>query len=511
MSLVFLLFKRGPMELLLKFDHKSSQETQLKILPAFLEKGKKEKQLDIKDWDSSDSKWFHSVQGSDNVKGDRGELFWMPRPGKQNTVLWGLGERKMKDKEVFRKLWAGFLKTLRHSPYETVSITSSSLSSVGDPKVIVPLMTEIFYMTQYSYHVFLKEKPQSHLKKVILVIDAQEDHGILKGLFEESKMIITGLNFARDLVNDPPNVLNSEVFAKRIESDAKKNLKSVKVHTLGKPQLQKEGMNLFLSVNQGSAFGPRLVHLHYKPSKMKRQSKHIALVGKGLTFDTGGYSLKPAQSMMGMKFDMAGAATVYAAFRNAVLCSSPHEISCFLGITDNMVSSEANTPDSIFRSRAGITVEIQNTDAEGRLVLADVMDYACDFKPDIMIDAATLTGACVRALGGVCGIMGNNRSLIEEFIKMADTQGEYTWFLPIYDEYREDMKSKLADLKNIGSSNAGAQKAAVFLEKFVRPGIDWMHLDIAGVASDLPSIPYYPSVGATGHMIRTLTQFLLKD
>ena len=219
-------------------------------------------------------------------------------------------------------------------------------------------------------------------------------------------------------------------MAKRIKSDMQKECKGVKVTILGRDALKKQKMGLFLGVNAGSAYAPQLVHLRYVPKKKSKNSKHYALVGKGLTFDSGGYSLKPSGSMINMKFDMAGAATVYGAFRAAVLAKSPHTISCFLGITDNMVNSKATVPDSIHYARSGKSVEILNTDAEGRLVLADVLHYACDFKPDFIVDAATLTGACAMALGTMCGVMGNNQAFIDRFLRFAKERGEAAWQLP---------------------------------------------------------------------------------
>jgi leucyl aminopeptidase len=291
----------------------------------------------------------------------------------------------------------------------------------------------------------------------------------------------------------------------------KKNLKGVKVKVLGKAEMKKEGMNLFLAVNAGSAHEPQLVHLTYEPKKKSPKTKHIALVGKGITFDTGGYSLKPGASMMGMKFDMAGSATVYGAFRAAVLSNCPNKITCIMALTDNAVSSHATMPDSIVKTRNGKTVEILNTDAEGRLILADAMDYACDQNPDFIIDAATLTGACIVALGSqVAGLMTNNQKFADKFLASAHAEEEYVWQLPLIDEWRQDTKSKVADLKNIGTAGkAGTALGAVFIEEFVKNDIPWIHLDIAGVADSSTHLPYCPSVGASGTMIRSVYHHIM--
>ena len=284
----------------------------------------------------------------------------------------------------------------------------------------------------------------------------------------------------------------------------------VKTKILGRAELKKEKMGLFLSVNSGSAKEPRLVHLTYTPKKATKNTKHIALVGKGLTFDTGGYSLKPGASMMNMKFDMAGAATVYGAFRAAVLAQAPVKITCILGMTDNAINSQATFPDSIVQARNGLYVEILNTDAEGRLVLADCLSYASDLKPDYMVNAATLTGAILVALGSeICGVFSNSESWTKSILKAAERADEYAWPMPMIDEFRDDMKSKISDLKNIGGSNfGGSSKAACFLEKFVGKDINWAHFDIAGVGDSQAHLPYCPKKGASGLMVRTLFQLI---
>lgn len=330
-----------------------------------------------------------------------------------------------------------------------------------------------------------------------------------EAVLAETKTVTSSINFARDLVNEAPNILNSESYAKEIEKDAKK-LKNVKVKVLGKAELKKEKMGMFLSVNAGSAYEPQLVHLTYTPAKATAKTKHIALVGKGLTFDTGGYSLKPGASMMNMKFDMAGSATVYAAFRAAVELQLPIKISCFLGMTDNAVNSLATMPDSIVTARNGKTVEILNTDAEGRLVLGDVVNYACDVNPDAIIDAATLTGAILVALGSeVCGLFSNNDKLAKDLLDSAKASDEYMWQLPIIDEHKNDMKSVVADLKNIGSvGNGGSAKGAAFIQAFLKNDIPWAHLDIAGVGDSQGHLPYCPNKGASGLVVRSLVNYL---
>jgi leucyl aminopeptidase len=270
-------------------------------------------------------------------------------------------------------------------------------------------------------------------------------------------------------------------------------------------------MGMFLSVNAGSAYEPRLVHLTYEPARATSKTKHIALVGKGITFDTGGYCVKPGASMAGMKNDMGGSATVYGAFRAAVLEKAPVKITCILAITDNAINEHATFPDAIVTARNGKTVEILNTDAEGRLILGDALDYACDQNPQYIIDAATLTGACLVALGNqVCAILGNDQKWVEEILKSAKEKDEYMWQLPIINEWRQDIKSKIADLKNIGTPmRAGTAIGAAFLEEFIKNDVKWAHLDVAGVVDSQSHLPYCSAHGASGLMIRSLTHLLV--
>jgi len=285
----------------------------------------------------------------------------------------------------------------------------------------------------------------------------------------------------------------------------------VKIKILNKAQIKKEKMGMFLSVNAGSAFEPRLVHLTYVPAKSTSKTKHVALVGKGITFDTGGYCVKPGTSMAGMKNDMGGSATVYGAFRAAVLEKAPVKITCILAITDNAINEHATFPDAIVTARNGKTVEILNTDAEGRLILGDALDYTCDLKPDYIIDAATLTGACLVALGNqVCAVLGNDQNWINEILQAAKDCDEYMWQLPIIEEWRQDIKSKVADIKNIGTPmRAGTAIGAAFLEEFIKNDVKWAHLDVAGVVDSQSHLPYCSPHGASGLIVRTLTHLIL--
>lgn len=418
-----------------------------------------------------------------------------------------LGSSKDITLEKMRRAVGNAIKTVLATSQSTLAISLDSFCDGVkiDFEQIAQAIHESVGMSLYEFNEYKSQKITPSLKEIIL-------HSSSKSYNTKNiANVIDSITIARNLINKAPNELNSETYSKFVQADTKKNLKGVTCKVLGKAQLKKEKMNLFLSVNAGSGYEPQLVHLTYTPTKKTKNMKHIALVGKGLTFDTGGYSLKPSASMMGMKFDMGGSATVYGAFRAAVLNKSPHKITCILGLTDNAVSSYATFPDSIVTSRKGVTVEILNTDAEGRLVLADCLDYASDQKPDEIIDAATLTGAALVALGNqVCALLGNDQKFADHLLAHAREQGEHLWQLPLVDEYRDDIKSHIADIKNIGSAGkAGTATAAAFLEKFIGDKIKWAHFDIAGVCDSQSHLSYCPSKGASGLMIRTMAKHLM--
>ncbi len=423
----------------------------------------------------------------------------------------GLGNRTKLKPEDIRRTIAKTYKALKAEKHAVISIDLGGFDVLRDTAKAAAVIAEAVGLSDYTYDKYQSKKTPNPVKQVLLTgFDKRKEATIARAL-AEVKPLVDSIGVVRDLVNEAPNVLHSEEYAKRVEADVKANLKGVKVKILNKAQIKAENMNLFLSVNAGSAYEPRLVHLTYEPAKKTAKTKHVALVGKGITFDTGGYCIKPGTGMASMKYDMAGSATVYGAFRAAVLLKAPVKITCILAITDNAINSEATFPDAIVKGRNGKTVEILNTDAEGRLILADAVDYACDQKPDFIIDAATLTGACLVALGNqVTAILGNDQKWVDAIVKSARQSDEYMWQLPIIDEWRQDIKSKIADIRNIGTPmRAGTAIGAAFIEEFVREGIPWAHLDIAGTSDSQSHLPYCPPVGGSGVNVRTLVNLLM--
>ncbi len=490
------------------FDTKHYDAADVKIVGAY----KKDDTVQLAWSDKSLAKDFHALKAAANFNGAAGQSFHFTTADGSSVIVIGMGEKGKVKAEGIRKAIANAYKAFSGKKFSSVVIDAHSFNAINKMLESVTLINEALQLSDYNFDKYMATKKENSFDKVCVYINDKKIKRSLDKAITQSDNVANSVNFIRDLGNEAPNTLHSEEYAERIEKDVKTTLKGkgVKVNILGMKELQKEKCGLFLAVNAGSAYDPRLVHLTYTPKKATKNTKHIALVGKGLTFDTGGYSLKPSASMMTMKYDMGGSATVYGAFRAAVLNDAPYKITCILGMTDNAVNESATFPDSIVAGRNGKTVEILNTDAEGRLVLADCLDYACDQNPDYIIDAATLTGACLVALGSeVCAVLGNDDKFTKKVLSHAKTQDEYAWELPIIDEWREDMKSKVADLKNIGSTRfAGTATAAAFLENFIKKDIKWAHLDIAGVFSDQKHLPYCPAKGASGIMVRTLHHLL---
>ncbi len=495
----------------INLDYKQTilESTEIIVLSAFSKKGEKSSVLSINHWDKEIIKSFKNVDSSAFFKGGLGENFFFNLDNGQTILVLGLGEKKSLTFERLRREIATMFKLVSKKNSNLV-IDIDGMIVKGSMEKTVACVSESLTLTSYFFDKYKSKKSSQELKVVTLY---SKDKTVVKDRYKKAlsraSIISESVNISRDFVNEIPNFLNSEMFAKLVEKDAK-GVSGVKVKVLGREQLKKEKMNLFLSVNAGSKFAPRLVHLTYTPKIMNSKTKHVVLVGKGLTFDTGGYSLKPSASMVNMKFDMAGAATVYGAFRAAALLAPKTKITCVLGMTDNALSVSATMPDSIITGRSGATVEILNTDAEGRLVLADCLDYACDLKPNAIIDCATLTGAVLVSLGTeICGVMGNNGKLTKDLISSAKSVDEYMWQLPIIDEFRDDIKSSIADIKNIGSSRfGGTSKAAAFLQHFIKDDIAWAHLDIAGIGDSQSHLPYCPKKGASGLIVRTLVDYL---
>lgn len=505
----------------IKIDNAGDQflTADLKVLTAYQKQlkpknktAKPETAVSVDHWaDKSLKEEFTQLKAFAGYKAGRDETLSFSGPQGEAVIVVGLGDKTKLKPEELRKSVAKIFKAAKGAKHAKVAFDVPGFNGLRDEVLTAKLIAEVILMSDYSFDKYKSKKSDPVKQTIFLSHTEKKNNQKLEKALQTVRHVTESLNITKDLINEAPNVLHSEEYAKRIEADVKKNLSGVKVKILNKAQIQKEKMGLLLSVNSGSAYEPRLVHLTYEPPRSNSKTKHIALVGKGITFDTGGYSLKPGANMAGMKTDMGGSATLYGAFRAAVLEKAPVKITCILAMTDNAVNSIATFPDSIITGRSGKTVEILNTDAEGRLILADALDYACDQNPHYIIDAATLTGACLVALGNqVCAILGNDQKWINEVLSAAKSQDEYMWQLPIIEEWRQDIKSKIADIKNIGSPmRAGTAVAAAFLEEFIKNDIKWAHLDVAGVVDGQGHLPYCASHGASGLMVRSLVELLV--
>ena len=331
----------------------------------------------------------------------------------------------------------------------------------------------------YRFDRYRSEKnKKAPLQKFALRGYAPKSTPGLRAAMARATVVADAVAFARDLVNESPLELYPETLAARAKTAAR--VAGLEAKVLLPTDLERRGMRLLLGVGAGSSRGPRLVHLIYRAPKRRRRPP-LVLVGKGITFDSGGLCLKPAASMEDMKSDMAGAAAVLATLTAVAALAPDDEIHGILALAENMPSGTAIRPGDVIQSAAGKTVEVTNTDAEGRLVLADALHYARSLSPRAIIDVATLTGACAVALGPTVGLFSNDDALAARVLAAAKTAGESFWRLPLTAELKDQLKSEIADMRNSGAREGGAITAALFLREFAQE-TPWVHLDIAGAA-----------------------------
>jgi len=354
-----------------------------------------------------------------------------------------------------------------------------------------------------KYKTFIPEKKKDNLKNLNLIVKNKSFFLFLK---KKISSLTSSVFFTRDLVSEPPNVLNPERFVKEIKKLSSLGVKII-VYDLNK--LKKLGMNAIIGVSQGSKNSPFFVTMEWRP-KNSTNKKPLSFIGKGVCFDTGGISLKPAKFMEDMKYDMAGAGAVVGLMRSVALSKIKKYVVGAVALVENMPSGSAQRPGDVVKSYSGKTIEILNTDAEGRLILADAIHYVeKHYNPDSIVDLATLTGAMVVSLGNeYAGIFSNNDSLANKLIKSGEVEGEKLWKFPLHKNYDELMNSEIADVQNINySGGAGSITAAQFLQRFISKNTAWAHLDIAGMAWTKKDLDITPK-GATGFGVKLLTNFV---
>lgn len=438
-------------------------------------------------------------------KGDLAQVYLHLNPSGEDMLLLGLGEEDKLTIDSLRKAFHNAGKKLREAKVKSIGISIPKFSDLCYKRTIGAI-TEGLLQSEYAFEKYLTEKKiKPTLEEVYFnVLDDNEDKAL--EAIEESKILTEGIFLTRDLVNERAITMYPEILAKSTK-DNLENL-GVKVEIYGRKEIEIFGMKAFLAVTKGSSKEPQFIVMSYNGDPNSKDK--IAFVGKGLTYDSGGYSLKPTSGMDTMFTDMAGAATVIGAMKSIAKAKLKKNVVGIIAACENLISGDAYKPGDIIGSMSGKTIEVDNTDAEGRLTLADALWYAAkEVKANKIIDLATLTGACVVALGDInTGAITNDDQLMQDIKEASDIAGEPIWQLPSNDEYRKLIKGNFADLKNTGGKGAGTITAGLFLEEFV-DSTSWVHLDIAGTAYiDKPS-GYLPK-GATGVHVKTL-YYLAKD
>ena len=432
-------------------------------------------------------------------------LYTYGRLASKYVLILGLGDKKKVTLDVVRQCGATLQCVAKQVNAESIlAEIIGAEQKVAASEDCAQALCEGFLLNAYSFDRYKKEKDDATkpaLKDLTLLCNESSKLPKITKAVATAELLAEGVNLARDMINTPAADMTPATLAKTAQG--LKGIKS-KIHDVA--AIEKLKMGSFLSVGLGSTQNPPyFIEMHYTPKG--KAKKTVALVGKGVTFDSGGYSIKPAKSMETMKDDMSGAAAVIALMSILPRLAPDVAVSGYVAATENMVDGFAQRPGDICTAMDGTTIEVLNTDAEGRLTLADAILYARQAKPDYLIDMATLTGACLVSLGLLySGVMGNDDALIKKIIGCGKDVGENFWHLPLPEEYKEELKSPIADLKNIGGSFGGTLTAGLFLQHFVGD-TKWVHIDIAGPAWTDKPLPYTPR-GGTGVMVRTLAHFL---
>jgi leucyl aminopeptidase len=450
------------------------------------------------------------VLKTEKFEGKPGQISYFHTAGAvpaERVLVVGLGPLRRgargRDAEPIRRATAAAVRRARDLGAETIAVfmPAAALPARERAQAIV----EGALLGAYRFDKYLKEKNGKMVRALSVLEPDRRSAAAARDGVRIGRISAEATVLARDLVNEPANVVTPTFLARRAAEIAKEGGLALRV--LDRAECAKMGMGAYVGVAQGSEEPPKFIHLTYSPKGRAR--RRVVVIGKGITFDSGGLDLKTADGMLRMKDDMSGAAAVLGIFQALPRLKPPVEVHGLIAATENMPSGTAQRPGDIVRAMNGLTIEIGNTDAEGRLTLADALAYAVKhIKPDEMVDMATLTGAVVIALGqGVSGVMASDDGLASRVLAAADGAGERMWRLPLHDEYKDGLKSDVADLNNISSQRgAGAIVAGLFMREFTA-GVPWAHLDIAGTAFTERELPLGPK-GATGVGVRTLLTYL---
>jgi leucyl aminopeptidase len=444
------------------------------------------------------------VAGS-GFRGAPNETVLLPK-GKQWVLVVGLGKAKDLSLDRARQLAGTAARTVRARGFRHLALPVLSERGLGSPADVAQALVEGAWLGLYRYDK-LKQLPKHEQGKRIdamtLVVERAGDVTQAKHAVDKAQVIAEAVWLVRDLINGPANLVTPTYLANQARAIAKRL--RLKCTVIPFAQLKRLGFGGIVGVAQGSAQPAQFIVLEYHPPRAKAT---FALCGKGITFDSGGISIKPSAKMEQMKYDMSGGAAVLGTVQAATRLRLPHRVVGIVAASENLPSGTAQKPGDVLKTLSGKTVEVINTDAEGRLVLADCLHYAKRYKPDCVVDLATLTSACVVALGAeAVGLMTKDERLAARLNQAGKATHERVWRLPLWDEYKEMLKSDVADLKNVtDTGQAGTVTAAKFLEEFAQ-GLPWAHLDIAGTAWADKDRPYVPK-GAVGIGVRLLIRLM---
>lgn len=439
-----------------------------------------------------------------DFKGKEGELLWLyPQEGKEKRcVLLGLGKEEKLDVDSLRRAYAALVKSCRQKKIESLNLLLPNiveLRRIGVDECLKGVCEGIL-LANYLWR--LKEDDEERLLQKVVLIGVHEEK---RSVIQEAQEIAEGVYLVRDLVNGNADVVTPDYLAQSAHAISKK-FPVIKTTVWDKARLEKEKLGLILAVGRGSVNEPRLIMMKYEGHP--RSKDHTVLIGKGVTFDTGGLNLKPTGGIETMRDDMAGGAAVMGAVAVAAALKLKVNVTAVVPSVENAIDAKSFKPGDVYKSYLGKTVEVNNTDAEGRLILADAIAFSIkNLRPTRLIDLATLTGSVVVALGnGFAGLFANDDALVKSLQEASEKSHELLWRLPLYSPYKELLSSDIADIKNSGGRAGGPILAALFLEAFTTT-IPWAHLDIAGPAFASKEEHYRPKNGV-GFGVRLLVEFL---
>ena len=427
-----------------------------------------------------------------------------PQTRHKTVILVGLGRKNEFDSNRLNQITSYIAEQVTALNPKSVLYGLTEICTSGlDEAHCLRQLALALYQASYRYTATRSADTNKALKVKLenCTFQISEEHSEIRQTIKEAKAMAHGINLARELGNLPPNICTPSYMLQQARKLVRGS-KKLHIHVLQEKDMQRIGMGAFMSVSQGSSEPGYLICIEYRGAPKSKAP--VAIVGKGITFDTGGISIKPSATMDEMKFDMSGAGSVLGTLASCVQLALPINVVGLLACAENMPDGKASKPGDIVKTMSKQTVEILNTDAEGRLVLCDALTYVQRYKPECIIDVATLTGACVVALGQVTsGLMANDQALADELLAAGKDSGDYTWQLPLMDDYQSQLDSNFADIANIGGRWAGTITAACFLSRFADKQ-RWAHLDIAGVAWHSGD-----NKGSSGRPVPLLTQFLI--